>query len=315
MKKEFNFQSVNQASAASRAFLIALPALFANVAAYGWPGLFVLSAITAGMMVRANQNLDYSIDIRQRRRKLNGDADDLEHLLKKISAKLDQIDPRRAEKDEWPVKPETREQRMSRLLSPSFGLPVIAVKADALDGRPFGTDMMHIVIDPVAAKRLSDNEMEFVIAHELDHIRMERDFYALTPIDSFRKASVLAGAVTCIAPILSVSGPLPSAVAGGTAALVSYLSMHTANASIWRDVESRCDANALRATGDLDAAKGALTKIYDIVRERQKGTPFEHINAHPFQRHPGLKNRLANLERTWNAMQKEAQQISVPATP
>lgn len=316
MKNEFNFQSINPWRTAAKTLALALPALYINAANYGWQGLFVMSALTAGLIVKMNQNTDHKLALSRRSRDLTGKKEALLQTVNGLILKYNDIARDANAPDKVLTVPETeenREQRLSRTLSPLFGLPVIEVNHHDKKTKPFYTDLNKIHVDPTVAEHLTDGELAWVIAHELEHMRRDRDLYMLVPIKGLNTVAVGTGLITGgmalgNAPASFLPGLGPSAAG----AAISLFSLWAANAGIWREVERRCDSNALRVTGNLNDAKSALTKIYTIMDTR---TSFHRVLPHVLQTHPSLTARLANLDRTWDAMQCQAQQKNAARTP
>lgn len=348
MKNAFNFQSINPWRTTAKALAIAFPALFVNTANYGWQGMFVLSALTAGVMTVSRQRLDADLTRSHQFRNLNQKIANLSQHIESMSLKLEELghaappgskskigalseeyselsrrlgdlDSYHKMADYVAAPPDSRESHISQDLSPHFELPPIKIYYRDDPRKPFETDLRVIKITKAAAEKVTDGEMRFIIAHELDHIRHEHDLHLLTPVKAFNTLATVTGFAAAYLAFGQIDpAPLPTTTASLTGAAISYAFMTMTNAHIWRNVERRADANALRATGDLDSAKSALTKIYDILAKNNPKEMAIHNALKPFQKHPPLQTRLANLDRTWETMQREAQQkiaAPVPGAP
>ena len=288
VKNEFNFQSLNPWRTAAKAFAIAFPALFLNAAQHGWQGMAVMGAVgtmIAGGMLRSFDQL-YEED--EKRMGFAPRSSDLP----------------------------TREEDIAARVSQHFGLPPVRVVAGAPETSPFQVVNQAIQIHPGTTPHFSDEALEWVMAHELDHIRNLRDLNLRIPVFSCGLVSIAGGLVMTGAALFNGDA---SATRDMTmnfmTCLVSYSFFRAANTGITREVELRCDANALRATGNLDAAKEALYTFRDLfdTLNKDKGPLDSLVNRIAYKPHPSLDARLKNLDRTWEAMQIEGQARHAPA--
>lgn len=280
MRKEFNFQSLDAWRSGLKAAAIALPAVILAGTTYGWQGLFAMSALTVGMTTCMRRFHDEKV--RQ------------DHMFRHFGA----IMPH----------PPSREMAISARLSGSFDTARVGVFPTGTAEIPFSTNFQIISIYPPFAEKMSDSAMEFVIAHELSHIRTPHDVQAYFPHLS---AAYVVAAATAIATGLDVSNA-PQTILSATGI---GLSIVTSGLNLHRDYELVHDSNALRVTGNLPAAREALQTLYALMdKPAPLGLPeplWSSLRA-PFRSHPPLETRLANLDATWEAMQREAQQKSAP---
>src|SRR5690606_17190705 len=129
----------------------------ANTAHYSWPGLAIFSLFYSGVLVGMRRSYDASYE---KDAHVRNNPPDAQHV---------------------PL----REEIIAARLSPLFGLPPIRVTADAPLKHPFCTNSRTIMLHPETAKKFSPAETEWIVAHELDHIRNERDLDLTAPAYTF----------------------------------------------------------------------------------------------------------------------------------
>lgn len=164
----------------------------------------------------------------------------------------------------------------------------------------------RILVSADLKEKLKPAELKFIVAHELSHIEMKdmgSDVWFIPPyVDSiFTGIGLALWMGGQVAQTGAVNTPLALGVSaaaltyyGGTKAVQRYHSR-------WR--EYRADANALRLTGDFNAAAQATEKIsgeyYDI---RKRAPLWMRLMAG----HPLGRDRMEALERVRDEMRAAA---------
>lgn len=281
MRYEFNMQGLNKTRAAIKAAAFALPAIVMTAQQYGWTGLFVAAAFAGVMTARHGAML---------------------HLYTRSA----QSYHRRRQ----PETPPGREQVLSDQITNRLGMPSIPVSIENRNDDLALTDLKYIYIAPRVAKDLKDPEMRWLLAHEIDHVRNSHDLYLQIPLSAGAKSCAGLGVLAVLGNVtnsLTLPGNPDLSVSVAVSATAMLL-FHLATKAVKQEVELRCDSNALRVTGDKDAAITTTRVMGDMAHHITPDTPLSRIMfamACPFHNHPPIETRLRNLETTWAAMQTE----------
>lgn len=150
----------------------------------------------------------------------------------------------------------------------------------------------QIYVGKMLSDRLNDQELEYVLAHELSHIKTKdiSEMYLSWP--------PLANSFFTMAAMATTAVQAPSLATGlmavGSLAYIKYQGLLVKNAM--RTIEYRADRNALQLTGNLNAAVSGYLKIAGIEEIFKKPTLKETINAS----HPIGQKRIIGLCEAFN---------------
>jgi Zn-dependent protease with chaperone function len=280
MKNEFNRQGLYKLRATVIAGLLALPAVLLTAHQYGWQGLLVASSFVG--MVTARQHF-IPTQVRALGPLLTEDRDPLSLKVQQKTVDL------------------CHRMGMKPMFANMVDDPNILCQ----------TDLMEIRINRDLALALTDAELDWVLAHELDHVsnggenKLRTPFIRAADITILGTVASAAGLMTGAFSI-SIYNNLTQCLAGSA---VSVLSFMLARASVEREAELRSDANALRVTGDPQAALGALEKLHAMAQSKTPLNAWQkacEITGKPLHEHPSITKRADNIAMTYYRMQQES---------
>ena len=165
-------------------------------------------------------------------------------------------------------------------------------------------------------KNLSEKQLRFIVAHEMSHIKMDKDSTTLLGGLAIKKATralVLGGLAVMALGAFGVALPMAFTssmpVWGGLLALGGIrMAADIGIKYAHRIIERRADRNALYLTKDKDGAFEAMDMLH-------KDAPY-HAPAlvEIFQSHPSFTPRVQSLKEAWNkvaANDNKKQDVSV----
>lgn len=283
MKQEFNFQGLDRARTAMKVAALALPALGLLGYQYRPAGLALTAVIATWMGTRRMAALAV----------IHHDS----HA-------------RRLKHHSSPVYETDLTQQIGNNVAARFGIPTTPVFVGRKRDELACTNRYNIHIHVDLALKLNEDQMAWVIAHETDHIRNPKDDLLTLPLTSSAKGSAALGllaAVGAMTQTLFIPGN-PSLISSLSVSAAASTLLYLSAKTVHRAIERRCDANALRATGNLEAGLETL-KIADRVAEpfpvdTKFGMAMRGL-LYPFYTHPTTEDRIAHLEKTWAVMQTE----------
>lgn len=298
MKEEFNFQGLNKARTALKIAALALPALWATGQFYGAQGMAAFTTLTTMLTIQNYRRFD-----RQIRNALS---------YARPAAATPPND------NSWYLR--SKDQIIGDAIAARFGLAELPVYSYSRKQSYLAfTDGYHVHLSQDLSPYISPRQTAWIVAHEADHIKNLRDEYLTNPLYAASYASIGWGAFVATVSglnIMDVPGN-PSALSCITVSAGAALLLHLSACAVNREIEYRCDANALRATRDLDAAKATLR----IIGSMQMPFTVDTWTARQIDRaalffalHPSNDARQRNLDKTWAAMRKEMEP-SIPASP
>ena len=175
-----------------------------------------------------------------------------------------------------------------------------------------------------AVDAYNPEELRFIIAHEMSHIKVNDSNRIHTHAKIYAiRFSLMAGIGMLANVALHMAGYAtlaPLAPAAGTGMLVLAGAFFSFNAGIWlmnsaiRQAEYRADRNALYAAPNLDAAIAGLKKVYRyatplMISQYMQPRPVIQEMQHT---HPSFPNRIAALRSAWEDVRK-ARNLPSPA--
>lgn len=287
MKQEFNIKSGAATQRYLRAMAFMVPPLLTIGITQGWQGLLLWTSFTA-MAAHWHfwQNpTSFTPETVEKQRK-NGDI--------QSSSRLTTLAARVAKRYDMP------------------NLPVQYSKSV----NNAATDNHRVFINPLLGERMNNREIEWLIAHELDHARHTTDTAFYTAYVAANVSFVAIGAFSLWPALqsatMSAHGLSAAAILGTYAA--GRHSLTLAYRSVQQGSEFRCDTNALQNTGSLHYAQTALKTaasgspfIYDMFHHKPAFLQRLHAT------HPSVPERLVNLDKTWKTMQRDAKTGQAPA--
>lgn len=301
MTDRFTFRPLNRIRTALKAAAIALPALWMTAQHYNWPTMAGIALGTAILTVRRG-----------------GGLSDAFHRASEKRAML-AANP--------PAIPATREQAIGDQISARFGLSGVEIKGEqpAVNAFIF-TDGAEIHINRDLSKTLNDQQLGWIIAHETTHIKSLSDEYIPVPLHAAADMCLGYAALGVgVAGLKVLTDPVDGGALSGIAIpLAASLMLRLSALTVNRDIERHCDANALRATGDLQGAKGGLLLSLDFAQKLAATHPAEPLTPgemikdilfRPIDTHPTTRQRIRHLEKTWTAMQTESKGSPTPPAP
>lgn len=167
---------------------------------------------------------------------------------------------------------------------------VISYSKGATDNAAAATNQIYV--GKGLTNSLNDQELEYVLAHELSHIKTKdiSEMYLSWP--------PLANSFFTMAAMATAAVQAPSLTTGllalGSLAYIKYQGLLLKNAA--RTIEYRADRNALQLTGNLNAAVSAQLKIAGMEEIFKKPTRKETINS----THPLGQKRIIGLCEAFN---------------
>ncbi len=202
-------------------------------------------------------------------------------------AKLDEFKGHKTD-----VMPRDVQARFSRLcgkfsLKAEIGLLVEGPEKSLRNARAHG-DRDNVVVGKELRGRLTPEEMDFVMAHELAHLKHpEKNLRAITDnLPAFNFMFVIPAAISFIVPGNQHYMTGLSAIAGAAFSQL-LLSMHLA-----RRHEYDCDKKAVEVTGDVRTAVEAMDKI-----ESLSSRTIDTLNI--WIDHPPMRRRKAALAQAF----------------
>ena len=156
---------------------------------------------------------------------------------------------------------------------------------------------------------MSDASKEFVVAHEMSHIKADK--YSLAPYGkvAIKKAANFLAWGTTLALGLSAFGvALP--IATGSLAMAflgingARLGAHIVNSYGAHIMEKRADSNAVYLTQDKDAALSCMDKIHPVAMKKAPSV------LHLWEAHPNYKTRCANIISTAHKIQRDFSSVA-----
>lgn len=152
-------------------------------------------------------------------------------------------------------------------------------------------------------------ELEFILAHEVAHIKTRDQSYSILKHVMNSTALYLAGMIVA-RPVLALFGvdlPVTENIINSSPLISSCVSLsivfqtavfaNVALNKVSRTAEARADRNALYATRNLDAAKDALIGV-GVSRFRAP-LAIQWLSTHPLG-----ADRLASLDKAWIEIQE-----------
>lgn len=282
MKREFNLRSANPLGILSAAAL-AMPALFLTVQQYGVTGLLVASGIVA---MTSGPYVDAAL-----------------HTLSKhkhFAEHYPHID----------TPEEVRLQKICDELSPAFGLSGIKTTMTKPSSSFAAAFTKRIYVTSEMVRNLDNDELRFVLAHELDHIR-SRDHYMINA--SFLASSTIFGASLLSGIDMLTRGALHITAynnflltMGAFAGIVTSLSL--AKRKLSREFEYRADGNALRVTKKPEKAISALRKTFGLAHNQAMAMGMHLEPEKPghwknlLGSHPLISQRITNIRKIGEGM-------------
>jgi len=187
-----------------------------------------------------------------------------------------------------------------RALASQFGVGHAAIlrfdmsrqtkKANAFVTGVFGTE--RIVLADTLIEHFAEDEILFVVAHELGHYVRRDPWVAIALGTAFIAAAVLTANAA-----LRRSGRTLASAADGTrfafyASLVATIGSPLMSAAS-RAIERRADRFAVAATGDPHSGARAFRRLREQNLAEDEGPRWAELL---FSSHPSLKSRIARLE-------------------
>ncbi len=162
--------------------------------------------------------------------------------------------------------------RITENLSQKFGFKTVPeIVYNNIQETILGTvpGAKRITLSKQAIKDLSDDELEFIIAHEMAHIVHRWSYGIYSTL--LNTASVAGTIVAGYLALHMAAGVLP--LAAGIAAIAGIFAVHNlAGSMLSKTFEFDADRRALEITNNPEAAKSVLHKIY----EKELGPSLSH---------------------------------------
>lgn len=295
MKHEFNAQSTHARGRTLVAALYAAPAIILTAQSFGWMGFTVASAFIGGLMLNKN-------------RRMKG------------------LYFSRHPENYQPTEPHSTLQLLTNDLSRTMGIPAAQLHwQHPLSNSVASADNTDVAINPRFCFTTDSNrdELSFILAHELDHIRAKNDWVipsALTLASNVFSGGYLTATVASIVNHHSSAHGTMTGLYLATSMLATLISLRQAKRVTEHAIEYRADSNALQVTSNLLSAKQSLEKAWNFLNPASSGSEptstFFRAVAFLTSSHPTLEQRYRNLDHTWRQMQHEAaKRAPGPANP
>jgi len=284
MRKEFNLHAFTPLDQLTAAAMMA-PALFLSFQQFGWTGF----AVTAAALAFTKPVLSW------------------------LTRNSDQHPMMAEEFPHEDTPDEIRLQHICDELSPAFGLDGIRATMIRPTKQAAFSLPDKVYISSETVKILDDDELRFIVAHELDHIRAHdheghsRNKILNTVAGGAAVLSLADIVMGGVMHITTLTAPYLTAFAYmGTMASINLTHRH-----MLRAMEYRADENAMRVTHNPHKAISALAKCTYIM----SGKNAKALEPQPRQlkdlmyTHPSLRDRAKRIMKTWEDLNRNRRAI------
>lgn len=176
-----------------------------------------------------------------------------------------------------------------------------------------------VLTTPQAMRKfMRDDQLEFVAAHELSHVKTQDHLSVNSFLESAMLPTVSAGfwmtasvaAINAAMGFIGMEPILDPSLQEGVNIWSSLAAQFAAGAGfVWtsgaasRMAEKRADRNALAVTGNLAAAQTAVDQLY---AHEKSGFSLGNVFRAMVRKHPRHKARRKALDRNWTRIRRHA---------